>query len=78
MYQLPFHHPQHSSRGGVADNPGKEWFVAKDVAEVLDIKNSSQAKARLDPDERSMHHIERRYYTLIINKFDFYSIVFVS
>ncbi|PFR55648.1 DNA-binding protein, partial [Bacillus cereus] len=29
------------------------WFIAKDVCDVLEIRNSRQAMARLDEDEKS-------------------------
>ena len=38
---------------------GEIWFVAADVCAVLDIKNTTQALAALDTDERSMFNIGR-------------------
>ena len=38
---------------------GEIWFVAADVCAVLDIKNTTQALAALDSDERSMFNIGR-------------------
>lgn len=38
---------------------GNIWFVAADVCSVLDIKNTTQALAALDDDERSMFNIGR-------------------
>ena len=38
---------------------GDIWFVAADVCAVLDIKNTTQALAALDSDERSMFNIGR-------------------
>lgn len=38
---------------------GDIWFVAADVCAVLDIKNTTQALATLDSDERSMFNIGR-------------------
>ena len=33
---------------------GQAWFVAKDVCDILDIDNPSQAVARLDEDEKGI------------------------
>jgi prophage antirepressor-like protein len=37
----------------VIDRQGEPWFVAKDVCDVLEIENVSQALTRLDEDERN-------------------------
>lgn len=54
------------------------WFVAKDVCEVLDIKNTTQAIGRLDDDERAMFNIGRHGTTNIINEFGLYALVMGS
>lgn len=38
---------------------GEVWFIAKDVCDVLDIQNVTQAVQQLDDDERSMFNIGR-------------------
>ena len=37
----------------VVHKDGQPWFVAKDVCEILELGNTSQALARLDDDERN-------------------------
>lgn len=39
---------------------GDPWFVAKDVCDVLEISNPTQAINRLDEDERAMLNIGRQ------------------
>lgn len=54
------------------------WFVAKDVCDNLDIKNTTQALSKLDNDERSMFNIGRQGEVNIINEFGLYSLVLSS
>ena len=54
------------------------WFVAKDVCDALEIKNTTQAVAALDDDERSMFNIGRQGETNIINKSGLYNLVIAS
>lgn len=44
-------------RGIVID--GNPWFMAKDVCDILEIKNTTQALSGLEQDERSMFNIGR-------------------
>ena len=37
----------------LTDEAGEPWFVAKDVCDILDLGNVSQAVSRLDDDEKS-------------------------
>lgn len=60
---------------GTADYP---WWVAVDVCTVLEIKNPSQAIARLDNDERSMFNIGRQGEAWCINESGLYSLVLSS
>lgn len=57
---------------------GEPWFVAKDVCDVLDIQNTTQATGRLDEDERSMFNIGRQGMTNIINESGLYSLILAS
>lgn len=61
----------------IVDN-GSPWFVAKDVCEVLDIKNPTQAVGQLDSDERAMFNIGRQGETNIINEPGLYSLILRS
>jgi anti-repressor protein len=54
------------------------WFVAKDVCEVLEIRNVTQAVNRLDEDERSMFNIGRQGNTNIINEAGLYMLILGS
>lgn len=57
---------------------GEPWFVAKDVCDVLDISNVSQAVARLDDDERAMRNIGRQGETNIVTESGVYVLVMRS
>lgn len=57
---------------------GQPWWVAKDVCEVLEITNPTQAVSRLDEDERAMFNIGRQGETNIINEPGLYSLILGS
>lgn len=42
----------------VTDAAGDPWFVAADVAAVLDLGNAHSSLALLDPDERGLHTVD--------------------
>lgn len=50
--QQIFQYQQHQVRTVIKD--GEPWFVAKDVCNVLEIKNSRDAISRLDDDEKDV------------------------
>lgn len=54
------------------------WFIAKDVCDVLEIKNPTQAVQQLDEDERSMFYIGRQGETNIISESGLYTLVIRS
>ena len=54
------------------------WFVAKDVCEILDIKNVTQALQRLENNERSMFNIGRQGNVNIVNEPGLYELIFAS
>lgn len=54
------------------------WFVAKDVCDVLEIKNTTQALQKLDPDERTMFNIGRQGDVNIINESGLYALIMTS
>ena len=54
------------------------WVCAKDVCDILEIKNVTQAVQRLDEDERSMFNIGRQGNTNIINEYGLYNLVLSS
>lgn len=62
----------------VINKNNEPWFVAKDICDVLEIKNTTQAIQRLDYDERAMFNIGRQGETNIINEYGLYSLVLAS
>jgi prophage antirepressor-like protein len=66
----------------IVDNDGEFWFVAKDVCDVLDIKNTSDALSRLDDDEKDgvvlNDTIGRPQQTAIVNEPGLYTLVMGS
>ena len=57
---------------------GEVWFVAKDVCDILDIQNTTQAIQNLDEDERSMFYIGRQGEANIISEPGLYKLAFRS
>ncbi len=47
------------------------WFIAKDVCDILEISNPSDALKRLDDDERSRFNLGRQGETNIVNDGDY-------
>ena len=54
------------------------WFVAKDVADILGLTNTTVALSRLDDDERSKFNLGRQGETNIINEYGLYTLVLAS
>lgn len=54
------------------------WFVAKDICEILDIKNTTQAINRLEDDEHTMLNIGRQGNTNFINEYGLYNLILAS
>ena len=57
---------------------GEPWFVAKDVCDILEISNPSDALKRLDDDERSRFNLGRQGETNIVNEAGLYALVLGS
>ncbi len=57
---------------------GEVWFVAKDVCDILEIKNPTDAIKSLDEDERSRFYLGRQGEANIINEAGFYALVLRS
>lgn len=65
----------------VIDHGGESWFVAKDVCDILEIDNVSQALSRLDEDERNTIILNEGIgnpQKTIINESGLYSLVLSS
>lgn len=54
------------------------WFVAKDVCECLEIKNTTDAIKRLDEDERARLNLGRQGEANVINEYGLYNLVMAS
>lgn len=57
---------------------GEVWFVAKDICDILDIQNVTQAVQNLDDDERAMFHIGRQGEANIISESGLYTLLLRS
>lgn len=62
----------------LTDENGEPWFVAKDVCDILEISNPSDALKRLDDDERSRFNLGRQCETNIVNEAGLYVLVLGS
>lgn len=62
----------------LTDEAGEPWFVAKDVCDILEISNPSDALKRLDDDERSRVNLGRQGETNIVNEAGLYVLVLGS
>lgn len=62
----------------LTDEAGEPWFVAKDVCDILEISNPSDALKRLDDDERYRFNLGRQGETNIVNEAGLYSLVLGS
>lgn len=60
------------------DENNDPWFVAKDVCDILDISNPSDALKRLDDDERARFKLGRQGETNVINEAGLYVLVLGS
>lgn len=54
------------------------WFVAKDVCDCLEIKNTTDTLKRLDDDERSRLNLGRQGEANVVNEYGLYSLVMSS
>ncbi|MCT7977659.1 BRO family protein [Laspinema olomoucense] len=72
----------HNNQVRIVIIDGKPWFVAKDLCEVLEIKNSRDALTRLDDDEKDTvgitDAIGREQDTTIVSESGMYTLVFSS
>ena len=71
-----FNYKEHQVR--TVEVNGEVWFVAKDVCDILEIQNVTQAVQNLDEDERSMHYIGRQGEANIISEAGLYKLIFNS
>ena len=62
----------------MTDEAGDPWFVAKDVCDILEISNPSDALKRLEYDERARFNLGRQGETNIINEAGLYALVLGS
>lgn len=57
---------------------GEPWFVAKDVCDILGVKNTTQSMQQLEDFERAMFNIGRQGKANIISESGFYALVLRS
>nr|WP_232620916.1 BRO family protein [Virgibacillus massiliensis] len=62
----------------IIEQNNEPWFVAKDVCDILEIKNPTDALKRLDEDERSRFNLGRQGYANAVNEFGLYTLVLGS
>lgn len=65
----------------IIDKDGEVWFVGKEVCDLLDIKNASDAISKLDEDERGVSELPTpsgKQKKLIISESGLYALVFKS
>ena len=62
----------------ILEQNGEPWFVAKDVCDILDIKNPTDALKRLDEDERSRFNLGRQGEVNVVNEYGLYNLVLGS
>lgn len=78
--QQIFNYQNHDVRTVIHD--GQPWFVAKDVCDVLEIKNPSDALLRLDADEKTTLGLTdsggRPYKQSIVNEPGLYTLILGS
>jgi anti-repressor protein len=76
--QFDFHgHPVRTQK----DNRGNPWFVAADICNALEIKNSRDAIAKLDDDEKdvvSTDTLGGRQALAVVNEAGLYELIFRS
>lgn len=78
----PVSYQFHNNNVRIIEKDGEPWFVAKDVCDILGIKNSRDALSRLDDDEKDAvgltDTIGRDQETAIVNEFGLYNLILSS
>lgn len=65
----------------IIDQNNEPWFVAKDICDILEIKNSRDAVSRLDDDEKASVGLtdgSQKRNVSIVNEFGLYNLVLSS
>lgn len=60
------------------EKDGQNWWVLKDVCEILELSNPSKVALRLDEDERSNFKLGRQGDVNIINESGLYNVILRS
>lgn len=68
----------HGQELRIVEKNNEVWFVAKDVCDILGIKNPSDALKRLDEDERARLYLGRQGSANVVNEFGLYNLVLGS
>lgn len=65
----------------IIEQDGEPWFVAKDVCEILEIRNSRSSIALLDEDERGVHSMDTpsgKQEMTVVSEAGLYSLILKS
>lgn len=80
MQQFNFQE-QFKAMRSLIDQSGEPWFVAKDVADILEFKDARDATRTLDEDEKGTHKVRTLggdQEMIIINESGLYNLIFRS
>ena len=78
MEQMQIYEHEQFGKIRTLTKDGDIWFVATDICDALDIKNTTDAVKRLDDDERSRFNLGRQGMTNCVNEYGLYNLILVS
>ncbi|MGI6612787.1 MAG: BRO family protein [Saccharofermentanales bacterium] len=78
MEQMQIYEHEQFGKIRTLTKDGDIWFVATDICDALDIKNTTDAVKRLDDDERSRFNLGRQGMTNCINEYGLYNLILAS
>lgn len=78
MEKQKFFHNEEFGQIRTVNIDGEPWFVAKDVCDILGVKNTTQSMQQLEDFERAMFNIGRQGEANIISESGFYALVLRS
>ncbi len=77
MEQMQIYEHEQFGKIRTLTKDGDIWFVATDICDALDIKNTTDAVKRLDDDERSRFNLGRQGMTNCVNEYGLYKMFFI-
>ena len=78
MEQMQIYEHEQFGKIRTLTKDGDIWFVATDICDALDIKNTTDAVKRLDDDERSRFNLGRQGMTNCVNEYGLYNLILAS